>query len=108
MTTSTASGSLTFNETQTGTLVCIVSGCPVPTVSWSKDGIALNRVGNTLSLPLQVGKTDAGQYSCYAFNGQTSSSSQIAVTVNCEHHYIFLLYIKKTVILNPNRNFRDC
>ena len=98
--TSTAFGSLTFNETENATLVCIVSGCPVPTVSWSKDGGSLNRFGNSLYLPLLVGKSSAGRYSCYAQNAHMNSSSQIDVTVNCEYHCIFLLLIEKAAVFN--------
>ena len=83
--TSTASGSLIFNEAQNGTLACIVSGCPAPTVSWSKDGIALNRFGNTLNLMPPLRESDAGRYSCFAYNAYTNSSSEIDVTINCEY-----------------------
>jgi len=79
--TSTASSSLTFNETQSTTLFCTVSGCPEPSVSWSRNGVSLNRYGNSLTLPL-LNSGHAGRYSCNASNAFTNSSSQIEVTVN--------------------------
>ena len=100
MKTSTASGSLTFNETQSATLVCAVFGCPLPTVSWRKDGRPLKSFGNSLSFSYLAGKTDAGRYSCYAQNGHMNSSSQVDVTVNCEYYYSFHLLIEKAAVLN--------
>ena len=81
--TSVASASLTFNETQNGTLHCIVSGCLNPLVSWKKNGTLLNRYGGSLTLAM-LNRSDAGQYSCHAQNGYTNASSQIQVIVNCK------------------------
>ena len=64
----------------------------MPTVSWSKDGISLNRVGNTLNVMPPLKASDAGRYSCFAYNAYTNSSSQIDVTVNCEYQCVLLFY----------------
>ena len=85
--TSVASASVTYNETRNAILSCTISGCPIPTVSWSKNGVSLNKYGDSLALT-SLTKSDAGQYSCYAQNAYTNSSSQIQVTVNCKYQYI--------------------
>ncbi|XP_065055821.1 hemicentin-1-like isoform X1 [Rhopilema esculentum] len=72
---------LVANETQNITLTCDVSGCPLPTTQWQKNGNPLNRFGSSLKLS-SVGKSDSGQYSCHAENGYTNASTQIQVTVN--------------------------
>ena len=82
--TSTASASLIFNETENATLHCTISGCPEPSVSWSRNGMPFNIYGNSLMLPL-LNRSHAGRYSCNASNAYTRSSSEIQVTVNCEH-----------------------
>ena len=74
---------LVANETQNIALTCDVSGCPLPTIKWQKNGSPLNRSGSSLQLS-SVGKSDSGQYSCHAENGYTNASAQIQVTVNCE------------------------
>ena len=84
--TSVVSGSQTFNETSTGILLCNVTGCPIPSVTWSKNGMLLNESGNSLTLP-SLSKADAGRYSCRASNDYTNSSSDIEVIVNCEYFY---------------------
>ena len=95
MKTSTASGSLTFNETQNATLVCIVSGCPLPTVKWSKDGVELNKTGSTFTIMPPLRASDAGRYSCFAYNAYANSSSQIDVTINCEYQCVLLCNKKR-------------
>ena len=85
--TSVASASVTYNESTNATLSCTVSGCPTPDVSWSKDGVSLNKYGNSLALTA-LNRSDAGQYSCHAQNAYTNSSSKIQVTVNCKYHYL--------------------
>ncbi|XP_065055871.1 hemicentin-2-like isoform X2 [Rhopilema esculentum] len=72
---------LVANETQNITLTCDVSGCPLPTTQWQKNGNPLNRFGSSLKLS-SVSKSDSGQYSCHAENGYTNASAQIQVTVN--------------------------
>ena len=72
-----------LNETQRGAVECSASGCPAVSVSWSKDGKLLSASGSSLVFNA-VEKSDAGQYSCFAQNGYTNSSSKIQVTVNCK------------------------
>ncbi|XP_065056313.1 hemicentin-2-like [Rhopilema esculentum] len=72
---------LVANETQNITLTCDVSGCPLPTKKWQKNGNPLNRFGSILKLS-SVSKSDSGQYSCHAENGYTNASTEIQVTVN--------------------------
>ena len=82
--TSVTSASVMLNETQNATLECSVSGCPASfSIRWSKDGQPLNEFNNSLVLN-SVKKSDAGQYSCFAHNNYTNSSSKIQVTVNCK------------------------
>lgn len=75
--------------------VSLVSGWPVPTVSWVKDGTVLRlRAGISIqqedSLHLlcleNVQKTDAGQYSCTATNRQGKATCTWTLTVKskCE------------------------
>ncbi|KAB5577114.1 hypothetical protein PHYPO_G00206230 [Pangasianodon hypophthalmus] len=72
------------------TFKCQVSGCPVPTVSWVKDGSVLRlRAGISTqqedSLHLlcveNVQKTDAGQYSCTATNSKGKATCSWTLTV---------------------------
>ena len=89
--TSAASETVTYNETTNATLLCSVSGCPTPSVSWRKNGVSLNKYGNSLALA-SLNRSDAGQYSCHAQNAYTNSSSQIQVTVNCKYRHLHSLF----------------
>lgn len=76
--------------------VSTVSGWPVPTVSWVKDGAVLRlRAGISsqqednlhLLYVENVQKTDAGQYTCTATNskGKATCSWTLAVKSKCVH-----------------------
>ena len=69
-------------------LLCAVAGCPVPTVSWSKDGSTLTTSGRmvvtadgTLSISTVL-RRDSGRYTCTASNtyGKAVSSAEVVVT----------------------------
>ncbi|KAF4086994.1 hypothetical protein AMELA_G00090510, partial [Ameiurus melas] len=72
------------------TFRCQVSGWPLPTVSWVKDGAVL-RLGAGISIQQEdslhllclenVQKTDAGQYSCTATNRQGKATCNWTLTV---------------------------
>ncbi|KAK3749889.1 hypothetical protein QZH41_008268, partial [Actinostola sp. cb2023] len=82
----------TTTEWQTVSLVCIVSGDPIPTVGWWKDGQLLNisaeprltqeAITNNLTIT-NITRNDEGFYYCNATNNITSTSSNSAyVEVN--------------------------
>ena len=76
--------SKSIDKGQNETLTCSATGCPVPTIRWTKDGANLTQTGTTLTLS-SVTKSDTGRYTCHASNGNDSKSNDMTLTVNCEY-----------------------
>eukprot|EP00794_Sanderia_malayensis_P011271 gene11271-12451_t len=74
--------SKTVNETTNVTFQCMSSGCPVPTITWTKIGdSSFIASGNSLLLT-SVTNTHASTYKCLANNSVTNDTSQATLTVN--------------------------
>ena len=86
---------------QSVTLQCEVHGNPAPVLSWTKDGVAVNKAdqrinvsfaGNTSSLTIvSVAQGNQGVYRCVANNSiNTTTSYPGTLTVQCE--FLFVLF----------------
>ena len=95
-----------FNITEgsNGSITCIATGYPVPTVVWqNSDGSNLsnNRLvsGSPVNMPTGVGnvtsisvelmvigamRVDTGMYRCSATNSVSSTTTNISITVQCK------------------------
>ena len=75
----------TINETDVLSLFCNATGHPLPTVSWSKDGVSI-AFSNKQTLKIQnVTRKAVGVYMCSASNGVSAPDNASAlVLVNCE------------------------
>ncbi|XP_017325060.1 myosin light chain kinase, smooth muscle isoform X1 [Ictalurus punctatus] len=99
------------------TFRCQVSGWPVPTVSWVKDGTVLRlRAGISIqqedSLHLlcleNVQKTDAGQYSCTATNRQGKATCTWTLTVKKGRAPVFSSALKGCAITEGQNISLQC
>ena len=62
------------------TLVCEVSGVPVPQITWVKDGTEVQKGGKSYTIQSVV-RSDSGSYTCVATNiaGDAKATSQLIV-----------------------------
>ena len=86
----------TKSEGQSVTLECEIEGKPKPTVTWLKDGVEVNSLGDsritasnkldtwTLNIT-ELNRNDEGSYTCHASNSLDNKTSATAqLTVNCK------------------------
>ncbi|KAM7440137.1 hypothetical protein ABFA07_010631 [Porites harrisoni] len=70
------------------TLTCNASGDPLPSITWTKIGVAhdqFNFTGHKLHI-LNVKRTDVGLYRCTANNGFGREATRVSVVnINCSH-----------------------
>ena len=76
--TSPSSSVRSVTEDESVPLVCVATGHPSPTVTWTKDGRTVGVTGNATIVKSTRG--DAGDYTCTATNG-VGESRTITVTV---------------------------
>ena len=89
-------------EGENATLSCKVTGNPVPTISWTRDGSPVNASGRIsfqddkkeLTIT-NVNRTDSGEYRCVASNSLGNDTSNV-VTLNVQCKYILLCLSIKT------------
>ena len=81
----------TVTEGENVTLSCDASGNPTPTISWTKDGSAVNSPRVSLSPDYKqltitnVNKADSGQYRCVANNSNgTVTSNAATLDIRCK------------------------
>ena len=90
----TTAKSQTTNEGSNVTFSCVATGVPVPSLSWTINGIAINPTANpriTLSADSKqltvtnVNRIDSGEYRCVASNKVDNVTSLVAtLTVHCK------------------------
>ena len=93
----------TTTEGNNLTLSCDATGNPVPTISWTKDGSAVDTSNNSrISLSddnkqltiMNVKRTDSGKYRCTAKNNiGTDTSNATAVDVQCKNDILLRVYV---------------
>ena len=73
-------GAITTLDGNSVTLVCEVSGVPVPQITWVKDGAAVQKGGKSYTIQSVV-RSDSGSYTCVATNiaGDAKATSQLIV-----------------------------
>ena len=86
--------SKTTNDGSNVTFSCVATGVPVPSLSWTINGIAINPTANpriTLSADSKqltvtnVSRIDSGEYRCVASNKVDNVTSLVAtLTVHCK------------------------
>lgn len=76
----TLGGAITTLDGNRVSLLCKVSGVPVPQVTWEKDGDEIQRGGKTYSINT-ADQGDSGNYTCIASNiaGEVKATSQLKV-----------------------------
>ena len=94
----------TLNQGDTASFTCVVTGEPIPTISWYFNGILVNEINtmkyaismislntttihNTLRI-MNVEFSDVGTYNCNATNVISSVTSSAVLTVNGELLYL--------------------
>lgn len=73
-------GTITTLDGNSVTLVCEVSGVPVPQITWVKDGAEVQKGGKSYTIESAV-RSDSGSYTCVATNiaGGVKATSQLNV-----------------------------
>ena len=73
-------GAITTLDGNSVTLVCEVSGFPVPQITWVKDGAEIQKGGKSYTIHSVV-RSDSGSYTCVATNiaGGVKATSQLIV-----------------------------
>lgn len=69
------------------TLTCNSTGSPMPTISWTKEGVPQNQFyvsGHKLHL-MDVKRKDVGSYRCTATNAYGTATSHTIVNLNCKY-----------------------
>ena len=76
----TLGGVITTLDGNRVSLLCKVSGVPVPQVTWEKDGVEVQRGGKVYSIDT-ADQGDSGNYTCIATNiaGEVKATSQLNV-----------------------------
>ena len=87
----------------TGVFVCVAHGCPVPSLTWSRDGIPLGNSSRSTIFEEQLvnenvvtfvqsilaicslEQDDTAQYNCSASNNVSFASASFNLTVNCKY-----------------------
>ncbi|XP_074662671.1 neurofascin-like isoform X1 [Tubulanus polymorphus] len=81
----TSASSVDVNQDEDVTLVCIASGKPTPTISWTKDGTTLDSnlqsEYNTHVIIRKAQTSDSGVYKCTAHNTQNTASHDTTLKV---------------------------
>ena len=95
------------------TLSCNATGNPTPSISWTKDGSAVNSPRISLSLDnkqltiTHVNRSDSGQYRCVANNsiGAAVTSDAATLDVQCKYSGFLhpILRLLWTVLLSVPR-----
>ena len=83
----------TLTERENMTLSCNATGNPAPSISWTKDGSAVNSPRISLSLDnkqltiTNVSRDDSGDYRCVANNsiGAAVASNDATLDVQCKY-----------------------
>ena len=78
--TSTPSDQITYEGDQIS-LTCRVTGNPVPSVKWSKDG---KTVGTGVNLSFEAFRNRSGVYWCSAENGLDAINTSVSLDVQCK------------------------
>lgn len=73
-------GAITTLDGNSITLVCEVSGVPVPQITWVKNGTEVQKGGKSYTIQSVV-RSDSGSYTCVATNiaGEAKATSQLIV-----------------------------
>ena len=76
----TLGGVITTLDGNRVSLLCKVSGVPVPQVMWEKDGVEVQRGGKVYAIDT-ADQGDSGNYTCIASNiaGEVKATSQLKV-----------------------------
>ena len=86
----------------TGVFVCVAHGCPVPSLTWSRDGTPLGNSPRSTILEELVNENgvtfvqsilvicsleedDTAQYNCSVSNNISFASASFNLTVNCKY-----------------------
>ena len=105
----------------TGVFVCVAHGCPVPSLTWSRDGTPLGNSPRSTILEELVNENgvtfvqsilvicsleqdDTAQYNCSASNNISFASASFNLTVNCKYVHlkihVYYLMVKKAIWLD--------
>lgn len=83
---------------RSATLRCLLSGVPLPSITWYKDGQRLEpevELRETLRIP-SVRPEDAGMYQCIASNDLHTAQDSAQLRLGCRqtisHHALLLIY----------------
>ena len=80
------------------TLSCNAIGNPTPSISWTKDGSAVNSLrislssDNTQLTITNVNRSDSGQYRCVAYNSIGDAVTSDAATLDVQRKYSGFLH----------------
>ena len=77
-----------ITEGENLTLLCNVSGSPLPMVSWIKVGDDISTNGSELVFT-NISRTQAGEYICEASNGCGNASETASIEVQCKSNIDF-------------------
>ena len=105
------------NEGSNVTFQCNATSNPSPTLSWTKDGNAINQSSNNIILSQDsptftinnVRRNDAGIYVCNATNNVNSVSASAYLNVQCKYEIAFKLIFnsincKKRIFFDRRKN----
>ena len=83
-----------ITEGQNLTLLCNVSGNPLPMVSWSTVGSNMSTSGRELVFT-NISRTQAGEYMCEASNLCGDASETASIEVQCKSNIVLHYYVTR-------------